>query len=57
MESWEERVCYLACTRLKNAFSTMIAGRFRIHGVGGLLGAILTGICESHDEGGKNRWD
>jgi Amt family ammonium transporter len=38
-------VCYLACTTLKNAFKyddTLDA--FGVHGVGGTLGAILTGV-------------
>ncbi|MCR9117386.1 MAG: ammonium transporter, partial [bacterium] len=38
-------VCYLACSRLKNAFGyddTLDA--FGVHGVGGTLGAILTGV-------------
>lgn len=38
-------VCYLACTRLKNAFQYDDSlDAFGIHGVGGLLGAILTGV-------------
>jgi Amt family ammonium transporter len=38
-------VCYLACTRLKNRFGYDDSlDAFGVHGVGGTLGAILTGV-------------
>lgn len=38
-------VCFLACTRLKNAWGYDDSlDAFGVHGVGGMLGAILTGV-------------
>jgi Amt family ammonium transporter len=38
-------VCFLACTTLKNAFGYDDSlDAFGVHGVGGTLGAILTGV-------------
>jgi Amt family ammonium transporter len=38
-------VCYLACTRLKNAFRYDDAlDAFGVHGVGGAVGSVLTGV-------------
>ncbi|HEX6985567.1 MAG TPA: ammonium transporter, partial [Planctomycetaceae bacterium] len=38
-------VCYLACTRLKNAFGYDDSlDAFGVHGVGGMTGALLTGV-------------
>ena len=38
-------VCYLACTKLKNTFNYDDSlDAFGVHGVGGTLGAILTGV-------------
>jgi Amt family ammonium transporter len=41
-------VCYLACTKLKNTFGYDDSlDAFGVHGVGGTLGAILTGVFAS----------
>jgi Amt family ammonium transporter len=38
-------VCYLACTKLKSAFGYDDSlDAFGVHGVGGSLGAVLTGV-------------
>jgi Amt family ammonium transporter len=45
-------VCYLACAKLKNALGYDDAlDTFGVHGVGGTLGAILTGVLASPDSG------
>lgn len=41
-------VCFLACTKLKNTFGYDDSlDAFGVHGVGGILGAILTGVFAS----------
>jgi len=41
-------VCYLACTKLKNTFGYDDSlDAFGVHGVGGALGAVLTGVFAS----------
>jgi Amt family ammonium transporter len=43
-------VCYLACSKLKPAFGYDDSlDAFGVHGIGGLLGAILTGVFASKD--------
>lgn len=45
-------VCYLACTRLKRAFGYDDSlDVFGVHGMGGTLGAILTGVFATRDIG------
>jgi Amt family ammonium transporter len=42
--------CYLACAKLKNAFKYDDSlDAFGVHGVGGTLGAILTGVFATRD--------
>jgi len=46
-------ICYLACTRVKNAFGYDDSlDAFGVHGVGGALGAILTGVFATKSVGG-----
>jgi Amt family ammonium transporter len=46
-------VCYLACTKLKARFGYDDAlDAFGVHGVGGTLGALLTGIFATRATGG-----
>jgi ammonia channel protein AmtB len=43
-------VCFLACTKLKSAFGYDDSlDAFGVHGVGGTLGAVLTGIFATRD--------
>ena len=43
-------VCFLACTKLKNAFGYDDSlDAFGVHGIGGTLGAILTGVFATRD--------
>jgi len=43
-------VCFLACTKLKNAFGYDDSlDAFGVHGIGGTLGAILTGVFATVD--------
>ena len=45
-------VCYLACTKLKNSFGYDDSlDAFGIHGVGGMLGAVLTGVFATSNLG------
>jgi len=47
-------VCYLACTKLKNAFKYDDSlDAFGVHGVGGTLGAVLTGVFATETLVGK----
>ena len=50
-------VCFLACTKLKNAFGYDDSlDAFGVHGVGGTLGAILTGVFATrHVYGGGEK--
>ncbi|MCA9077575.1 MAG: ammonium transporter [Planctomycetaceae bacterium] len=46
-------VCYLACTKIKNTFGYDDSlDAFGVHGVGGTLGALLTGVFASKHVGG-----
>ncbi|MCA9213820.1 MAG: ammonium transporter [Planctomycetales bacterium] len=48
-------VCYFACSRLKPMFGYDDSlDAFGVHGIGGLLGAILTGVFASKDVGGED---
>ena len=48
-------VCYFACSKLKPMFGYDDSlDAFGVHGIGGLLGAILTGVFASKDVCGEN---
>lgn len=47
-------VCFLACTKVKNTFGYDDSlDAFGVHGVGGMLGAILTGVFATSDLGAE----
>ena len=49
-------VCFLACTSLKSRFKYDDSlDAFGVHGVGGTLGAILTGVFATRATGGRDR--